>query len=94
MEKYKIDYHPLVVKKDIPRLGSAGVTVETSIRKKLTLRPDIYGRRLRGVLKGYWKLRVSDWRVVYEIFNKEVKIFGIIHRSDDYKTIIKRAGLI
>ncbi len=93
MEKYKITLHPDVVRKDIPKLGSISSTIKRAIYKKLTMSPEIYGRRLRGTLKGYWKLRVNDWRVVYEIYSQEIKILGIIHRSNDYKTITKRLRL-
>lgn len=93
MEKYKISYHPLVPEKDIPKLGSMASTIENAIHKKLGSHPEMYGRRLRNNLKGYWKLRVDNWRVVYEIHSKEVVIKGIIHRSDDYKTVLKRFGL-
>ena len=90
MEEYKIIYHPLVETRDIPKLGSASGVIKNAIEKKLVLRPEVYGRRLRGTLKGYWKLRVVDWRVVYEIHEREVAILAIIHRSDNYKTVTKR----
>lgn len=95
MERYKIIYHHQVVKVDIPRLGSIALTIKHAIYKKLTTRPEIYGERLRGTLKGYWKLRVEGWRVVYQIYGhtRELEIFGINHRSDDYKKVIKRLKL-
>ena len=49
-----------------------------------------YGEPLRKTLKGYWKLRVGDYRVVYKVEGKEVWIFAIISRKDVYKKIIKR----
>jgi len=45
---------------------------------------------LRRTLKGYWKLRVGDYRVVFKIANDEVWIYGIIHRRDVYDKIIRR----
>ncbi|MDP3996143.1 MAG: hypothetical protein Q8P86_00405 [bacterium] len=64
-----IFYHPLVVKKDIPRLDRFSVkNIRRVIEAKLGARPEIYGLPLRGTLKKYWKLRVGDWRVVYEIY--------------------------
>lgn len=94
MERYKIIYHHQVVRVDIPRLGSVALRIKEVIYKKLVSHPELYGERLRGTLKGYWKLRVEDWRVVYEIYDnkQELEIFGINHRSDDYKTITKRLG--
>lgn len=49
-----------------------------------------YGKPLRGSLKGYWKLRVGDIRVVFRIVKNEVEILGIIHRKMVYEKIIKR----
>ena len=46
-----------------------------------------YSRKLVGS-KNKWKMRVGNWRVIYEINdkNKEVKIFRIKHRSEAYRT--------
>ena len=38
-------------------------------------------------LKGYWKLRVGDYRVVFRVVEKEVWVFGIINRKDVYDRI-------
>lgn len=81
----EILYHPLVVKKDIPRLGeSTAKRIRRVIETKLALRPEVYGLPLRGTLKKYWKLRVGDYRVVYEIKNRQVRILVIAHRKDVY----------
>ena len=47
--------------------------------------PDI--KRLRGSLAGYFRYRVGDWRVVYEINEDEriVTILLIVHRSKAYR---------
>ncbi len=43
-------------------------------------------RRLRGPLAGYFRYRVGDWRVVYEVDEerKTVTILLIVHRSKAY----------
>ena len=43
-------------------------------------------RRLRGPLAGYFRCRVGDWRVVYEVDEKRktVTILLIVHRSKAY----------
>ncbi len=41
-------------------------------------------------LKGYWKLRVGDYRVIFKVVGNEVWIFAIINRKDVYSRIIKR----
>jgi len=82
----EILYHPLVVKKDIPRLGlPISNQIRQAIETKLTLRPEVFGLPLRGSLKKYWKLRVGDYRVVYEIKNHQVRILVIAHRKDVYE---------
>lgn len=93
MERYRVTYHPLVVKKDIPRLGSAARNVKEATHKKSAVYPEMYGKRLRGVLWGLWKLRVGDWRVVYGIFQGEVKIVGMAHRKEVYQIVKKRLGM-
>lgn len=64
--------------------------VKTAVETRLTTAPHQYGEPLRKNLKGYWKLRVGDYRVVFKIEKKEVWIFGIIHRKEVYKEITKR----
>ena len=89
----KIVYHPLVVKRDIPRLDqSVRSVIKKAIQNKLTTAPEIYGLPLRGTLKGYWKLRVGDWRVAYEITGKIVKIWVIAHRREVYDLVAQRIG--
>ena len=93
MERYRITYHLLAIKKDMPKLESAARNVKETVYKKLTVYPEMYGRRLRGVLWGLWKLRVEDWRVVYGIFPGEVKVVGMAHRKEIYQIVKKRLGL-
>jgi len=46
----------------------------TAVETRLGHAPDQYGQRLRQSLHGYWKLRVGDHRVVYEIVGREVRV--------------------
>lgn len=64
--------------------------VKTAVETRLTTAPHQYSEPLRKNLKGYWKLRVGDYRVVSKIKKKEVWIFGIIHRKEVYQEIMKR----
>jgi mRNA interferase RelE/StbE len=41
-------------------------------------------------LKGYWKLRIGDYRVVYKIAERELRILGIIHRKKMYEEVLRR----
>ena len=42
-------------------------------------------KKLEGS-RSAWRIRIGDWRVVYEIYDKvrEVKIYRIKHRSEGY----------
>ena len=93
MEKYKITYHPKVFKIDIPRLGSVAKKLLPIIYQKPIISPEIYGLPLRSPLKRYWKLRIGNYRVIYEIDHNEVRVQVIGHRRDVYEIIKRRLGL-
>jgi mRNA interferase RelE/StbE len=44
---------------------------------------------LRKTLKGYWKLRVGDYRVVFKIKGNEIVVLAILHRKDVYNVVSK-----
>lgn len=81
-----IKYHPKVKSEDIPGLSShIAVRIEKAIRNRLMINPIKYGFYLRGTLSGYRKLRVGDWRIIYRIVDKEIRIIAIGNRKDVYK---------
>ena len=87
----ELRYHPDVRDVDIPQLNEMlKKRIKRAIEERLSISPHQYGEPLRKTLKGYWKLRVGDYRVVYKIKGNEVWIFAIINRKDVYKKIIKR----
>lgn len=88
---FKVIYHPATKALDIPRLDlRLKNRIKNAIETRLAAAPHQYGEPLRKTLKGYWKLRVGDYRVVYKITGDEVWILGIIHRKDVYQKIGKR----
>jgi mRNA interferase RelE/StbE len=88
---FKIVYHHAVVEEDIPRIGEAWrVKIRVAIEEKLVTFPDIYGKPLRRSLRGYRKVRVGDYRIIFRIDNREVKIFTIAHRSVVYTLAERR----
>ena len=88
---FEIVYHHLVVSNDIPKLPPPWrEQVRRAIEDKLTTRPEVFGKPLRRSLKGYRKLRVGDYRVVFRIEKQKVKIFVIQHRSIAYTSAAKR----
>ena len=86
-------YHPNVVEEDLPRLpANIHSRIARAIEARLVEAPAQHGAPLRKTLKGYWKLRVGDYRVVYKITGAEVWILGIIHRKKIYDDVLKRIG--
>lgn len=89
--KFDIVYHWAVVEKDIPKLSPSDKNrIKKAIEDKLITRPELFGKPLRHSLKGYRKLRVGDYRVIYHIENLKVKIFCIAHRSIVYTKFAER----
>ena len=85
--KYKIEYHELVVREDISSLSKEWkIRIKESIENKLTTHPEIYGKPLRYSLRGYRKLRVGNYRIVFRVQKNVVKIFAIKNRENIYKT--------
>src|SRR5208283_4232918 len=85
---YAISYHRHVNSEDMPKLDN---TIKTRIKKaietRLMVAPEEYGEPLRKTLKGYWKLRVGDYRVVFRVEGDEITVLGIRHRRDIYKVM-------
>ena len=88
---FELRYHPDVRDVDIPQLNETlKKRIKKAIEERLSISPHQYGEPLRKTLKGYWKLRVGNYRVVYKVEGNEVWIFAIINRKDVYAKIIKR----
>lgn len=82
---YQLVYHPDVPRKDLPPINrNLQVRIRDAIERRLTTEPAYYGEPLRYRLKGFWKLRVGDYRVVYQLVGHEVWILYIHHRKDVY----------
>jgi mRNA interferase RelE/StbE len=87
-------YHPDVKAKDIVALNrDVAARIKRAIEKRLTVEPHKYAEPLRRTLKGYWKLRVGDYRVVFRIVKTEIWVFAIMHRRDVYQRIEKRLSV-
>lgn len=82
---FTVQYHSAVIAEDIPRLGTSDKRrIQQAIEQKLTTYPEQFGKPLRRSLKGYCKLRVGDFRVIFRIEDTVVKILAIQHRSVVY----------
>ena len=90
-ERFVITYHEAVSQKDLPKLSSREKKhIREAIKKKLTTNPELFGKPLRHSLKGHRTLRVGDFRIVFRIKGKIIKIQAIKHRSKAYKNVEKR----
>jgi len=88
---YKLKYHPDVKRSDLPKIDARNKgRIKRAIEDRLATQPETYGKPLRRTLKGYWKLRVGNYRVVFKVSSDSIFIFGIIHRKEVYRLIKKR----
>lgn len=88
---FEVRYHELVLKEDIPKLPkNIKERIRKAIEEKLMTFPEHFGKPLRRSLKGYRKLRMGDYRIIFRIEGKTVKVFIIQHRSVVYhKSLIR-----
>ena len=88
---FTLHYHPAVRVEDLPLIERrAKDRIRKAIEERLQRAPQNYGEPLRKSLKGYWKLRVGDYRVVFKLIESEVWILGIRHRKSVYMDIAAR----
>ncbi len=90
---YTLRYHPRVAEDDVPEIpANLRQRLARSIERRLTTAPEHYGVPLKGSLKGYWKLRVGNYRVVFKITASDVWILTILHRKAVYEEALARVG--
>jgi Cytotoxic translational repressor of toxin-antitoxin stability system len=88
--KWEIVYHPSI-KKDISYLQAKERTqVRKAIESKLLKDPILYGAPLRGSLKQFWKIRVGDNRIVFNIDKHLIRVLIIGNRKEIYKLANRR----
>lgn len=95
---YTVLIDELVFKKDFKGIDNPDQQkIIKAIRKKLTIGPERYGEPLKGDLKGLWKLRVGQCRIVYEIQTDKIQVYvikvGFRRDEEVYKEAIKRLKL-
>ena len=61
--------------------------IRKAIEDRLILNPLKFGEPLRYSMKGYRKLRVGDFRIIYKIEKQFVVILKIGHRKEVYKKL-------
>ena len=88
---FLIEYHESVARDDIPAIAPEWrKKIKQAIENKLTTAPEKFGKPLRRSLRGYRKLRVGAYRVIFRITGNKVLIFLIQHRSVAYRSAGKR----
>ena len=91
---YTLKYHPSVKTEDIPKLDKqTAARIKRAIETRLLSAPQEYGEPLRRTLKGYWKLRVGDYRVVFRVQGSDILVLGIIHRKEVYQITEKKRAI-
>ena len=85
---YHIEYLSSVVREDVQSLSpTIKETIKRSIEERLVVDPVGFGKPLRYNFKGYRRLRIGDYRVVFpiEVSTHTVIIVAIKHQKDIYK---------
>lgn len=89
---YEVRYRPEVLEEDLAGMPrNLQKRILDAIDSRLRTEPAKYGVRLRRSLWGLWKLRVGDYRVVFEIADFEVFIWAIAHRKSVYREVERRS---
>ena len=85
---FTLHYHPAARIEDLPLIDrKTKDRIRKAIEGRLQTAPHHYGEPLRKSLKGYWKLRVGDFRVVFKMIESEVWILGIRNPKSVYTDI-------
>ena len=83
--RYRIAYTEKVTRSVIPSIPAYNrEQISRAIDERLTVDPIGLGKPLRYNLKGAWRLRVGNWRVLYRIEGDTVTVFAIDLRRDAY----------
>ena len=90
---YALRYHPKVADQDLARIPPRTRSrIARQIEARLATEPERYGVPLSGSLRGYRKLRVGDYRVVFTSGKTDVWILAIVHRKDVYARAARRSS--
>jgi len=89
--KYFLLYHPDVKEIDLPPIpANIKQRIKNAIENRLLTDPVRFGVPLRRSLKGYRKLRVGDYRIIYRLKGSLTMILKIGHRKEVYYQSEKR----
>ncbi|MBI2340941.1 MAG: type II toxin-antitoxin system RelE/ParE family toxin [Deltaproteobacteria bacterium] len=87
---FKISYHPDVSRIDIKSIDKKMQRrIKTAIEMRLAADPWRFGAPLHRSLKGFRKLRVGDYRVIYDVAGEEVRIYVVGNRKEVYGSAMR-----
>jgi len=92
---YRIVLDELVLERDLKPIDPRDrERILRAIKSKLSEVPGDFGSPLGGYLRGFWKLRVGAYRVIYRILEKEklvdVALVGFRRNEEAYDKMMKR----
>ena len=92
---YRIVLDELVFERDLKPIDPRDrERILRAIKTKLSEGPGDFGSPLGGGLKGFWKLRVGAYRVIYRILEKEklvdVALVGFRRNEEAYDNMMRR----
>ena len=87
---YTVEIRDVVFEDLNEMLQNLRARILRAVEQRLTTAPMRYGVRLRQSPMGLWKLRVGDYRIVYEIKGSQVTVWAIRHRKHVYPVVERR----
>jgi len=96
---YQIFYHKLVLTDDFRKFSKIEKKkIVRAIKKRLATDPEVFGKPLGADLKGYYRLRVDFYRIIYRIDKGKIIVFivkiGLRRNSKVYIEAAKRLKLL
>ncbi|MBI4824659.1 MAG: type II toxin-antitoxin system RelE/ParE family toxin [Nitrospirae bacterium] len=89
---FAVLFHPDLYEDLKPLNQNIQETILSAMENRLGAEPMKYGKRLSRGLRGFWKLRVGQYRVIYRVEGTEVWVLKVGHRKDVYAAVKKRLG--
>jgi len=87
---YGLRFHPRV-EADLKKLSPADQRrVKRAFDERIAVDPGRFGEPLAGQLRGYLKIRIGDYRIVFRVEAEIAWVAGVFHRRDAYAQAERR----
>ena len=96
MGAWQINFHPKVAEDLKQNVAKKDISfILETIDKRLSEEPEKIGKQLRHDLSDYRRIRISKYRVIYQIQKYIVTVFVLTvdRREDVYSEVFKRLGV-